>query len=170
MFVKVSWLANQFSLNCVKRMLTRNTRLCKTAPQCESYSIELFFTWWLVKVLALCLVFGQTQDSQLAESLKKLAFVIFQPQDYFSPKTYLKIWSGELKAMAIYVCRLNLGLSTIYVKYSALRNKKIFKWTKAKKLFGYEHIFSCTFLNIQFDKLPLRSCCSSDKFNNLVWN
>ena len=95
-FVKVSWLPNKFSLNCVKRMLKRNTRLCKTAPQWESHSIELFFTWWFVKVLALCLVCGQTQDSQLAESLNKLAHVIFGPPNYFS-----------LKQIAIFFCCLD---------------------------------------------------------------
>ena len=50
--------------------------ICKTVPPCESHSVEIIFAQRFLKVLALCLVCGQSQDTQLAGSLTKLGHVI----------------------------------------------------------------------------------------------
>ena len=49
---------------------------CKTAPQFKSHSLEQIFSQRFEKVLALCLVCGQSQDTQLEGSLKKLGHLI----------------------------------------------------------------------------------------------
>ena len=72
------WLATQISLNrktgkLMSSFLAKGThmRLCKTEPPCESHSVELFFAKLFEKVLALYLVCGQSQDTQLAGSFKR---------------------------------------------------------------------------------------------------
>ena len=45
-------------------------RIYKTVPQCESHRVELIFAQLFVKVSTICLVCGQSQDTQLARSIK----------------------------------------------------------------------------------------------------
>ena len=51
-------------------------RLCETEPPCEYRSVELMFAQWFEKVLAVCLVCGQSQDIPLAADLK-IIFLYF---------------------------------------------------------------------------------------------
>ena len=39
-------------------------RPCKTEPLCESHSVEIFFAQWFEKLLALSMVWGQSQEKQ----------------------------------------------------------------------------------------------------------
>ena len=47
-------------------------RLCKTAPPCESHSVEPIFARWFAKLLAVYLERGQSQDTQISRSRKKM--------------------------------------------------------------------------------------------------
>ena len=60
----------------IKAHIINSIRLCKTEPPCESHSVELIFAQWFEKVLAICLVCGQSQDRPLAGSLKKMGHLI----------------------------------------------------------------------------------------------
>ena len=130
-YVNQEWTWNKFIISSCKMPW-------KTAPWCESHSVEVMFAQLFEKVLALCLVCGRSQDAQLAGSLKILGHVIlslvsgcFKSQkikcfrlfwikwiwvyQFWPPKmsfilcsTCLQICSGELKALPICGCRLNL--------------------------------------------------------------
>ena len=47
-------------------------RPCRTEPPCDCHSVELIFAQWFETVLALTLVCGRSQDTQLAGSPKKI--------------------------------------------------------------------------------------------------
>ena len=60
-------------------------RLCKSGPPCESLSVNLFFAPWFEKLLALSLVCGQSQDTELAGYL---GFSSLTPQSTLSLESW----------------------------------------------------------------------------------
>ena len=83
-------------------------RLCQTAPPCESHSVNKFAHNDLKKVLPLCLVHGQSQDTQLSGSLKKWVIELyFLCKGGFSPK--------KRPNLHVYA-EIYLGLSTLSPK------------------------------------------------------
>ena len=56
-------------LLCTAQCTVQSTRelmgLCKTAPQCESHSVELIFAELFEKLLALCHICGQNQTKHV---------------------------------------------------------------------------------------------------------
>ena len=65
-------------------------RLCKTAPRCKSHSVEHIFAQWFEKVLALCLVCGQTA-CRISKKIGPCNFLTFCVRILLIPKHEEKI-------------------------------------------------------------------------------
>ena len=140
---------------CRWRVMKEEYFFCKIASPCESHSNENFFAQWFEKVLVLCLVRRQSQNTQLSGSwgkngvwkcifcvrepllpksckifrflfcLNGFGFINFESQKRGFPIVFNMFvnmfWIAE--GFGYIGCRLNIGLSTIFVWYLALSNK-----------------------------------------------